>query len=218
MLKRGVCTILAGAVMVLATPRTGSAGIGEWIWEMSGPSMIGLTTGCSVGFKKNSASRVDRCSVFGIPIKPRSPLSTPVGTLLSDAMETVPTSLGKIWLVLDGGAYFSLPKNSGEDENEKDFGFFHTGMGTVDPMIGFKSALGEHAVGMTANFVFGKEFAAFKNFGVKVRPISLRWHRVIWEWNIRLYPNGFDVVAGSDPAELKKGDGFEWVNAIAVIF
>jgi hypothetical protein len=216
MLKRGVWTILAAVVLVMGTPRTGSAGIAEWIWEMSGPSMFGVTTGCSVGLgmKDSFKERVNRCSLFGFPLKPRLPEAPPN----TPAEETVPSGLGKVWVVLDGGTYFSLGKNSGEDVNEKEFLAFHTGMLTFDPMIGFKTVWGEHAVGLTYNYLFGKEFDSFSNVGVKVRPFSLRWHRVIWEWNIRLYPNGFDVVEGSDPAALKKGDSFEWVNAIAVTF
>ena len=41
MLKRGVWMVLVWRLLVLATPRTGSAGIGELIWEMSGPQFVG---------------------------------------------------------------------------------------------------------------------------------------------------------------------------------
>ena len=112
---------------------------------------------------------------------------------------------------LGGGAYVSLWKNSGEGEDEHDFRTGHTYMLTFDPMIGFKTKLGEHGVGITLNYVLGNEsyidslgnehdFDNFGNWGVKLRPVVLRWNRLIWEWNIRLYPNGFDVVEAPLPA------------------
>jgi len=215
MLKRGAWVILAAAVLVLFTPRVGTAGIGEWIWEMSGPSMVGAISGCSVSFK-TMEKRFQRCSVFGVPLPPRWPKLTPPKTPIDEATETIPSTLGNMFLVLESGTYVSLAKNSGEGEDEKDFRGFHTYMLTFDPMIGFKSALGEHGVGITYNFLFGKEFSSFSNIGFKARPIILTWHQFVFEWNVRLYPNGFDVVEGSDPAALMKGDDFEWVNGIGV--
>src|SRR4030095_1539911 len=103
MVKRGAWVILAAAVLVLFTPRAGSAGIGEWIWEMSGPSMLGATSGCSVSLKKT----LHRCSIFGFPVPLRSPVG-PQADTPEAAIETVPPGLGKVWLGLGGGTYVSL--------------------------------------------------------------------------------------------------------------
>ena len=218
-MRRRGWTILVAVALLLSTPRTGSAGIGEWIWEMSGPSMLGATSGCSVSLKKE----LHRCSIFGFPVPLRSPLAPEA------AIETVPPGLGKVWLELGGGTYISLWKNSGERDDEHDFRAGHTYMLAFDPMIGFKTKLGEHGVGITLDYILGNEsyvdslgtehdFDNFGNWGVKLRPVVLRWNRMVWEWNIRLYPNGFDVVEGSDPAVVRKGDNFEVVNAIALSF
>ena len=48
MVKRNVWMALSVAALVLATPRTGSAGIGESIWEMSGPQFVGGGIQCKV--------------------------------------------------------------------------------------------------------------------------------------------------------------------------
>jgi len=222
MLKQGAWILPLTALLILSTPRSGDAGIGEWIWEMSGPSMLGATSGCSLSLKK----ALHRCSIFGFPVPLRSPLAPPADTPEA-AIETAPPGLGEVWLELDGGTYVSLWKNSGEGADEHDFRVGHTYMLTFDPMIGFKTKLGEHGVGITLDYILGNEsyvdslgtehdFDNFGNWGFKLRPVVLRWHRMVWEWNIRLYPNGFDVVEGSDPAVVRKGDDFEVVNAIAV--
>ena len=48
-------------------------------------------------------------------------------------------------------------------------------------------------MGVSYNFLFGPDFKRFSNVGLKLRPIGYRHGRVNFEFDMRLYPNGFSA-------------------------
>jgi hypothetical protein len=179
MLKRGVWMVLGVAVLVLSTPRTGSAGIGELIWEMSGPQMIGGGIQCkyTIGFT------LEQCYVT-VPIPPLG-------------VSGVPRK--RLRLSFDGGVYVSTGKDSGDIDYEA----WKTWMLAFDPMIelvtwdnGDTDFKNRHEVyhgiaGFSYNFLFGSDFGSFSNAAIKVRPVGYRHGRFNFEFDMRIYPRGF---------------------------
>jgi hypothetical protein len=190
--RRRLWMVTCVFLLLFIGPRFAQAGIGEFIWEMSGPSMVGGGLDC----RFRLTGELDQCVVFG-PVKLRDAGDAP-----------------RVYLSLDGGAYVSLGKNA----DDIDYRAGQLFMLAVDPMIGFTSRLGEHAVGLSYNFLFGKHFSSFSNVGLKLRPIVVRWGRVKWEYNLRLYPNGFDGFNTPEGAGLVRGDDFELVHSISIGF
>jgi hypothetical protein len=174
MLKRGVWTILVAAVLVLSTPRTGSGGIGEWIWEMSGPSMFGVGLECK--YTLNGKLDLEHCYLVGAPIARGTPPDT-----------------RRLRLSLESGIYFSLGKNA----SGQDYEFGKTWMATFDPMLEVVShecgglAIYHGILGVSYNFLAGVDMDSFINVALKLRPIGFQFGRYNFEYNMRVYPNGF---------------------------
>ena len=84
---------LVVAILILSTPRTGSAGIGELIWEMSGPQMVGGGIECKFTIELKLEQCYVDCSnsALGVSGAPRK----------------------RVRFSLDGGVYVSTGKNSG---------------------------------------------------------------------------------------------------------
>jgi hypothetical protein len=158
----------------ITAPRDARAGIIEFIWEMSGPQMIGVLAECRLNF---DGGGVDQCTAAGFPF----------------AGEDTPRPR-KLWLTLDAGVYFS----TGHDVSGQDYEFGRTWMLSFDPMIEIqtvsrpKFAMYHGVMGVSYNFLFGEGFRKFTNVALKVRPIGvIIANRVNVAYNLRLYPNGF---------------------------
>jgi hypothetical protein len=171
---------LAAAALVLAvlgTPRTSEAGLIDFIWEMSGPQMIGAGYGCflTTNFKR------EECRLHGVVGVAKPPEGAP--------------HRGGPFLVLDGSYMFSTGKNS----PTQDFDFGQVQMVMLEPGIAFRS-IGEsgtdrvrvyHGLGATYNILFGRDMSTFDKFGFKFTPIDVAYKRIAVAFEIRLYPNGF---------------------------
>ena len=93
--------------------------------------------------------------------------------------------------------YFSLGKNAGG----QDYEFGKTWMLTFDPMFemvtkekqGGNFAVYHGLLGVSYNLLLGSEFRRFTNAAFKLRPLGVSYKRVNFEYNLRVYPNGFSA-------------------------
>jgi len=199
MLPRCLWLIASVFVVAVALPRVANAGIGEFIWEMSGPSMVGFPVECRVGLVDGE---VDICTFLGIRL------------LGNGIPERIPER--KIWLFLEGGPYFSNGKNA----SGVAFDFGDEFMVTFDPMVAFRTvqvkpdakqperfSMYHGIMGMSYNFMVGPNFKSFSNVAFKLRPVGLSFRaRFNIEYNVRIYPNGFEAGDfGKVPSALTSG-------------
>jgi hypothetical protein len=184
--------VIAGLALLvaLAVPRTAHAGIGDFIWEMSGPELFGLGVQCDIWFAK----AVPHC---------KTPLDL---ARLSGRNEAEK----RIWIRVEGTGYFSTTKDQGPLE----FSWFRTWMVGADPVLHFGGwpflgGRAYHGIGGSFNWLMG-EFSSFGNLAWKAEPIAVRYGTVEYAMTLRRYGNGFD----GDPSQadhLSKGTASELV-------
>ena len=168
LLWTGACVLVA----LLAFPRTGSAGIGEIILEMSGPQFIGLGMDC----KFTLQGALEQCYAV-VPGVARERSGTK----------------SKVRLSFEGTGYFSTGKNS----EGTDYEFGHIWMLAFDPMLEYVSrqtprvTLYHGFMGVSYNLFLGDGFDPFSNVALKLRPIGVRFKDFAIEYNIRFYSNRF---------------------------
>lgn len=175
MSQRRLWTVAGVLVAIMFVPRPASAYF-DWIWQMSGPQMIGITGECRVGLQ----GRLEDCEIAGAETAGPFSLDPP-----------------KRWLALSGGLYFSTGKNAENTDFEAGDEF----MLAFDPMFEFITAEGGagdgkvslyHGIGATVNFLTGPDFDAFFNGGFKFRPVGLMiGDRFNVSYTLRVYPRGF---------------------------
>lgn len=170
-----VMVVLLGILLV--RPGDARAGLMDFIWDMSGPQMIGGVFRCRVPVGGGTT----KCTAVGFPV-------FGVERFQTDVMKERRT-----WVNLESGVYTSTGKNDGNTN----YRAFRTEMLSFDPMIEFASVSNNrvrifHGAGATLQFLFGPDFQAFGNAGFKVRVIGAeigdRWEIA---FNVRVYPNGF---------------------------
>lgn len=194
----GIAVFVLAAL--LAVPRTGSAGIGEVILELSGPRMFGVGLECRLTFSGTWES----CKV-----------SAPTTALLF--AENQPDA--KMWLSLGGAFYWSLDKTV----NGQHYETGEVKMWSLDPMLEFESKswpvqnknlrlqIYHGVLGLSYNLLHGDKFPTFSNAALRIRPagivipFSRNWG-VDFSYNIRLYPRAFTAedfgkvpVPGAEP-------------------
>jgi hypothetical protein len=162
---------------MLALPRIAHAGIGEFIWEMGGPQMVGGGIECKFALNGD----LELCYIT-VPISP---------------LAKAPDRPRRFRFSIDGGVYVSTGKNAGGVDYEA----WKTWMLAFDPMIELvtwdnqnndnRKELYHGIMGVTYNFLFGPDFKRFANAGMKLRPIGYRYQRFNFEFDLRIYPNGF---------------------------
>lgn len=167
--------------ILLIRPGDAQAGLMDFIWDMSGPQMIGGTFRCRIPVGGGAT----KCSAVGYPV-------FGVDKFASDVMTERRT-----WVNLGAALYTSTGKNDGDTN----YRAWRTEMVSFEPMV-------EHAwvsnarfrvfqgAGGTFQFLFGPDVPdAFGNAGFKLRLIGVEIGD-LWEvaFNMRLYPDGF----GSD--------------------
>jgi hypothetical protein len=199
--KRAHAIVWITLLVILAFPRTGSAGFADLIWEMSGAQLIGLGLECEVGLTSTRKG----CRLFEfIPIF-RDGQRQDTG----------------LWLAVEARGYFSTWKN----HDEADFEFLHVGMAGIDPMLGFgrRAANGMRyyaGAGFSLNRLFGRDFEAFNNFAYKLRPIGvevdLGRFTLDIAYNLRFYPKGFDVGPSTNNPPVRLGRELERVHGFVV--
>jgi hypothetical protein len=173
----GACVLAA----LLVFPRTGDAGIGEIILEMSGPRMIGFGLECRLTFSGSWES----CKV-----------ATPTPLLFAENQPDV-----RMWLSVGGKFFFSVDKTI----NGQHYETGEVKMWSFDPMLEFESKawpvdhsnldlqLYHGVLGVSYNVFHGADFPTFSNVALKLRPagivipFSRNW-AVDVSYDIRLYP------------------------------
>ena len=173
-------------LVALGLPRSAHAGLLDFIWEMSGPQMIGTGYGCFLTLQWKR----EECRVHGVPVPVKIEQGAP--------------HRGGPFLVLDASYLFS----TGKDSATQDYDWGQVQMVMLEPALAFRS-IGEsgrdtvriyHGVGVTWNYLFGKDMRGFDKFGYKFTPIDIAYKQVAVAFEIRLYPNGFtDDEFGAGP-------------------
>jgi hypothetical protein len=206
--QRGVAAAIA-LVALLAFPRTGSAGLLDFIWEMSGPQMIGGGFACRWAADETLPQQ---CRVGGLRIEP----------LFTDQGE-------EPWLFLSmaGGWYFSTGKDSRDATGARvEYDFFENHMLTFEPTVEVLSRrftpdlkMYQGLGGLTLNYLFGVDHKPFWKAGIKLTPILIEYKRWSFSANVRLYPDGFTLdqfkpvpAVGDDrPSEYTFGIGVGYI-------
>jgi len=205
----------AGIVFIalLAFPRASSAGLMDYIHEMSGPKMVGL--------------RMVECEVY----------LTGGGRGCDDIVELInrlrkkergPEPMGfPVWqvrLVVDPTVYWSLPHTSSEGD--------HYGAGiymvAAEPIFEFSAGNLEKASfyyggGFSVAGLFGSGLSPFAKGGFKVRPFGVRINNIgpklldyEFEFNARFFPDKFSREDfGFEPRVGRANRPREWVVGVS---
>jgi hypothetical protein len=160
-------------IFVLGLPRSSDAGILEFIWEMSGPQLLGYGASCILPLKTKPV----RCQA----------------DVIRDSSDD--RNRRGPYLVLQGTGFFS----TGRDSKTVEYGWFDVWMLAFEPriMVSSKVPSGRdgvrvsHGSGITYDYLFGRNFDSFDKFGVLIVPIEVTYHEVSFAAKIRVYPNGF---------------------------
>jgi hypothetical protein len=198
MKPRRVWIVASVFVVMLALPRIAHAGIGEFIWEMSGPQFEGGGLECKFAL----SGALQQCyAIIGLQkvrVQPRQ---------------------HEVRLSFEGAGYFSTGKNS----EGTDYEFGQIWMLAFDPMLEYVSLVCDSAtfyhgfMGVSYNLFLGKGFDPFPNVAFKLRPIGVKLKSVAFEYNIRLYPNRFTPDEfGKDPLPTTNGRA-EAVHSFSVL-
>jgi hypothetical protein len=156
-------------VALLAFPRTGHAGLIDFIMEMSGPQMFSVVL---VDCEYNLANRQRECHIYDKRV----------------AGDERAREGGRFWFVAGGGFYTSTT----EDSKTGDYDAFENHMVMFEPTLQWRSSEGtHHGIGLTYDVLFGRRFKTFANVGVKVIPYTFRFRSVELIPTIRFYPEGF---------------------------
>jgi hypothetical protein len=176
---------------VLGFPGVSHASVWDWIWTMSGPQMIGIVFHCEYDWEHNNREKkAHECRVFDYRV-------------LGEAESR---KLRRTWLTFDTIGYVSTGKNS----DSLDFHDFDSYMVAIEPMVEMRSftnagknergdkvkgtgnlSFHHGLVGLSYDVLFGKEFSAFDNVGIKFRPVGVTYKNFNAAFNLRWYPDRF---------------------------
>jgi hypothetical protein len=211
-MKRHCCTIAFAFLALLAFPRTGSAGIGEIILEMSGPQMIGFGGECKFDLARHM--KLENCKVFpGMKVAGESGANPAKYRLATESALYFSTGVGKHGDVYDKGEVLMLG---------------------VDPIVEARLVGDERlgiyvGAGATLNFILDKDDvpatvdAKVFNGGFKLRPFALslplpRGTRLDVEVNLRFYPDEFTPADFGHPELPPAGRDVEVVKGLSLAF
>ena len=206
MMQRRTAAVAVFLLAMLAAPRRSDAGLLDFIWEMSGPQMLGPSIGCMLTFKGN----LQWCVV--------SPLKA--NRLLIDE------NLHGPFLFLGGEYTFSTGRDGADGAEYK---FFNTHRVAVTPQMMFRSLTWNrwkevtfyHSAGFTFERLFGVDDARFDAFGkagfifVPVEAAFTRFHLAL---KFRLYPDGFTPDQFGQGPPLVGDRPHEWTWGFGVSF
>jgi hypothetical protein len=188
---------------LLGTPRVSHAGLLEFIWELSGPRLVGSGLGCLYSLKMQK----QECRIGGVFLLPESTKAGAHGP----------------FIVLGGSALFSIPF----DSETQHYGWFDANMVAFEPgVLGFSKVgspsswrLG-HGAGVSYGRLFGDNFKPFDKFAVSIIPIEATRGRWILGLKFRIYPNGFtDDEFGFGPRmSFDRPSEFTWGGTISYLW
>ena len=191
---------MAGFVLaaVFGLPQSASASIIDFIWEMSGPQMIGFNAQCEFDVHNQRYE----CFALDAHI----------------AGERNVRSERRLWLTLTGGVYFA----TGKDSEMRPFSFGKVQMFSYEPTLDVRSfsrgnvKIDHGVIGLSYFFLTGSDFKNFDNVGMKLVPISVTINRLTISYTVRIFPNGFTTEQfGGDPAATTH-EGREVVTGLAI--
>lgn len=186
------CLRTAGFVLValLTFPLTARANIFDFIWEMSGPQMIGVTFHCEYDPQFNRQSAQDYRAKSPTEKFTRSDCRFFDERVVGNSM---PRSTRRFWLSFDTTFYTS----TGKDSDTLEYDAFETQMLAIEPILEVRShpwkkiQFHHGIVGLSYDVLFGSNFDTFDKAGIKFRPVGVTIGRFNVAYNLRLYPNGF---------------------------
>ena len=210
MLRRRLAICLAVICATLVFPQHARAGLGDIIWEMTGPQMVGAIIRCRIPFGGGAR----QCGVQLVAPDPK--LAAAQGT-----------EAERVWVAVEGGPYVSTGKNA----EDTDYKFGRIWMFAFEPMLEFRydgdisrayeknSRVGAVYGGfgpMVNRFLVKGPAESFTKYGIKLRPIAIAYNGWAIEYNIRLYPDGFtpDQFGFGTPVDFNRP--FEAVQSVSV--
>ena len=194
--KRVLALVVLG---VFACARPADAGWLDFIWEMTGPRMIGIGGQCERSLKRDGEWRC----ILPLIGQPR-----PGGRAPADDW---------FWVSAESYYYFSTAGNGFKTGGVQGFGF--------DPMLSLsrtstKGVRVSGGVGLTWQRFWSSDFDAFGNAGFKFKPIAVEFPipistaRASVAYNLRYYWDGFE----SAPPVLRKKAAAETVHGLVISF
>jgi len=164
---------VAVLLITLGAPRTSDAGILEFIWEMSGPQLIGYGHACILDLRAKPV----RCQL----------------DLIKDSPDG--QNRRSVYLTLQGSIFFSTPR----DQKTVEYDWFDVGMVALEPRLMMSSKVPSsrdgvrltHGAGITYDYLFGKNFDSFDRLGFLIVPIEVTYRNIAIAAKIRLYRHGF---------------------------
>ena len=191
-LRRGLAGIVFA--IMLAAPRAASAGIIDFIWEMSGPQLWGFPVECDLDLRSReyASSQDYECRIAEWHVSGERRFRT--------------AEQRRIWLAIGGGFYTTF----GKDSTMRPFEKFKVGVVNYEPMVHLRSfqtpgtgtfAFEHGVIGMSHFLIVGKGFKRFDNVGLKFMPLQVRYKRVALGYTMRVFPKGFTAAQfGANPA------------------
>jgi hypothetical protein len=165
--------------VLLGIPRASDAGILDFIWEMSGPQMIGIAEGCLYSAKDK---KFVQCRIGDIP------------TFLRRHMDI--ESKGP-FIGFSAGLYGS----TGVDSRTQQYDWFQVGMLELGTGLSFRSyQVGgadnkevqfHHGFGVAYERLFGRHMRPVNKFAITVTPVDVTVKKIAFGVKLRLYPEGF---------------------------
>lgn len=185
MTRTRLCTAGIVFAALLASPGSASAGIIDFIWEMSGPQMAGVPITCDIDVRTGEY----QCRALELHIK---------------GDRNFRRGMGRLWIAAGGGVYISTGKNT----TMREFGFGSVQLVAVEPTLHLRSyesagraVAVEHGLAGLSYFVLhGDGFETFDKLGVKTIPIEVRIKRFTAAYTFRLFPEGFTSAEFGVPA------------------
>ena len=177
---------IAGVVCAVALmcPRPASAGIIDFIWEMSGPQMAGIPIVCDIDVRTGEY----QCRASELHLKGNRDFRR---------------GKGQLWIGAGGGVYISTGKNT----TMREFGFACVQLVAVEPTVNYRwhESPGrvvaiESGAGPSYFVLHGDGFETFGKFGIKTVPFEVRYKRFTAGYTYRLFPNGFTSAEFGVPA------------------
>jgi hypothetical protein len=196
-------------VSMFATPRSSDAGIGELIWGLSGPQLVGFGMSCRLNFH----------------LKPEECLA---GARFTG--KTTEHKEGRRYLVPEpllsfGGSYF---RSTGTNAETKDGLEVPYRLGEVEMLEGEPALLLKFTTkrdnvnvflgtGVSYDFLFGSHFEAFDKFAFKfTSEVTIK--KVNFGFVARLYPHGFTPDEFGNGERLHYARPAEWAFGPTVGF
>jgi hypothetical protein len=185
MMARRIAAIGAVLCVLIGIPRASDAGILDFIWEMSGPQLIGVSEGCLYSPKDK---KFVQCRLGDIP------------TFLRRHMDI--KSKGP-FIGFSAGLYGS----TGVDSRTQQYDWFQVGMLELATGLSFRTYQGggkddasgndgndvqiHHGFGVAYERLFGKHMSAFNKFAITITPVDVTVKKIAFGVKLRIYPEGF---------------------------